>query len=158
MKHMWAPWRMEYIEHIESKECIFCKNDEQMTVIKNDDYIILMNKFPYNNGHIMVAPIIHNTMIEELNPKELTALFEGVQLGVKIIKKVYSPDGINVGINMGRSAGAGICDHLHIHIVPRWNGDTNFMPIFNDTKLISEALEKTRNKFINALREIENGE
>ncbi len=158
MKKLWAPWRMEYIENVDNNdnECIFC-NDNDLTIIREDFFVIIMNKFPYNNGHIMVAPTAHNRIMEELNEEELTGLFKGVQMGIKIIKKVYNPNGINIGINEGRVAGAGITDHMHVHIVPRWNGDTNFMPVFSDTKIISESLEKSRKKLFEAYKEIKNG-
>ncbi len=156
MEHKWAPWRMEYIEQKKSEDCIFCNKEEEMVIMDNEEFIIMMNKFPYNNGHIMVAPLKHNTMLEALSEDESNNLMRGIQLGISIIKRAYQPDGINVGINMGQSAGAGIDDHLHVHIVPRWNGDTNFMPIFADTKLISEGLAQTKIRLQKALKELQN--
>lgn len=157
MKHKWAPWRMEYIEQMESRECIFCSYEENMLVHEDSEFVIIMNKYPYNNGHIMVAPKHHGVMLEELDMNIASELMRGIGLAVKAVKRALNPDGINVGINMGREAGAGIADHLHVHIVPRWNGDTNFMPVLCDTKLISEGMEKTRQKIIKALSEIEHG-
>lgn len=154
MKHKWAPWRMEYIMSPETDRCIFCDNDEDTTVAENKQWLIIMNLYPYNNGHIMVAPKVHSKMLDELQQEENTGLWEGVRIGVKIVKKSYQPDGINVGINMGRSAGAGITDHLHVHIVPRWNGDTNFMPVFSETKLISEYISKSVKRLRDAYLEV----
>lgn len=155
MKHKWAPWRMEYIEHIDSKGCIFCNYSNDMLVHEDNDFIIIMNKYPYNNGHIMVAPKTHGAMLEDMDNKQSAMLMRGVQMAVRAVKRALNPDGINVGINMGQEAGAGIVDHLHVHIVPRWNGDTNFMPVLSETKLISEGLERTRQKIIKAISEIE---
>lgn len=155
MKHKWAPWRMEYIEQMESRECIFCKYEKSMLVHEDREFVIIMNKYPYNNGHIMVSPKQHGVMLEDLEMDIASELMQGIGLAVKAVKRALNPDGINVGINMGREAGAGIADHLHVHIVPRWNGDTNFMPVLCDTKLISEGMERTRQKIKRALSEIE---
>lgn len=160
MKKIFAPWRMEYISHFESDEkekCIFCHTKKESLIYKNENFVIVQNKYPYTNGHIMVAPKRHGAMLEDLSQKEISGLFEGVQLALKAINKAYNPKGANVGINIGRCAGAGIVDHLHVHIVPRWDGDTNFMPVIGDVKIISEGLKISRERIKSALNEVLNG-
>jgi ATP adenylyltransferase len=114
----------------------------------------MLNSFPYNTGHLMVAPYRHVASLEELTDAELHEHFEIVQRSIKIIRQVYKPDGFNVGINMGKVAGAGIDDHMHTHIVPRWQGDTNFMPVMADIKIVNEALagtyQRLKEKFLNS--------
>lgn len=156
MEKLYAPWRMTYIENPsqEDGKCIFCFPEKSMLIEKNPNTIMILNKFPYNNGHMMVAPKRHGVMLDELDIEEMKLLMYDVQRAVKAIKKAYNPDGINIGINMGREAGAGVLDHMHIHLVPRWNGDTNFMPVIFDTKVISEYLEQSRVKITKALKEI----
>ncbi len=158
MDKLWAPWRMQYIEHCDEDAdvCIFCSPDENMLIAKGQGFSIVMNKYPYNNGHIMVCPQKHGVMMEGLDEAETAALMKGVKRGIEIIKSVFNPDGINVGINMGRTAGAGITDHLHVHIVPRWNGDTNFMPVIGETKIISQSLQEALKKLRIAYGEIYN--
>jgi len=156
MEKLYAPWRMTYIENPSQDDgkCIFCVPEKSMLIEKNLNTIMILNKFPYNNGHMMVAPKRHGVMLDELDIEEMKHLMYDVQRAVKAIKKAYNPDGINIGINMGKEAGAGVLDHMHIHLVPRWNGDTNFMPVIFDTKVISEYLEQSRVKIIKALKEI----
>jgi len=156
MEKLYAPWRMTYIENPsqEDGKCIFCFPEKSMLIEKNPNTIMILNKFPYNNGHMMVAPKRHGVMLDELDIEEMKLLMYDVQRAVKAIRKAYNPDGINIGINMGREAGAGVLDHMHIHLVPRWNGDTNFMPVIFDTKVISEYLEQSRVKITKALKEI----
>jgi len=154
MERLWAPWRMEYIENIGKEEnaCIFCAKSEENSDEKNlvlyrgKSVFILLNTFPYTNGHLLVAPYRHTADITELNQDESCELIELASLGVKLLKAIMQPDGFNIGINLGRSAGAGIADHLHLHIVPRWHGDTNFMSVCGDVKIIPEALSETLKK------------
>ncbi len=150
MKKIWAPWRNKYILNKEPEDgCIFCNrigknNDEENYILyRSKRSFIIMNIYPYNNGHLMVAPNKHTPLLENLNAKEAEELFASLTIGVRLLKTVFKPDGFNLGMNIGRVAGAGIEDHLHIHIVPRWNGDTNFMPIFTDTKILSISLDET---------------
>lgn len=160
MKRLYAPWRIRYLEKSEEKteKCIFCFPEKKMLIHKKDrKFIIILNKYPYTNGHIMVAPILHNVMFEELDKESLIGLMEGVQLGIKILKRSYKPQGFNIGINYGKVSGAGIEDHLHIHIVPRWSGDTNFMPVISETKIVSESFENVRKKLKKSLKEVLNG-
>jgi len=160
MKRIFAPWRMEYISSEaggKKKKCIFCFPEEKYLVYRGKDFTIVMNKYPYTNGHIMVSPSKHGKNLEELTERELSSLFRGVQLAYKAVLKAYRPEGINIGINGGKCAGAGITDHLHVHLVPRWEGDTNFMPVLSDTKVISEHIEMSRERIKKALREVMRG-
>ncbi|HCJ67312.1 MAG TPA: HIT family hydrolase [Elusimicrobia bacterium] len=154
MKVIWAPWRMKFIKEWRKKKpnCIFCEKCEQKNDQKNlllyrgKKSFILLNLYPYNNGHLMVAPYRHKPDFNDLTKEELTNLLETARLGVNLLKKTLNPEGFNLGINLGKIAGAGIKDHLHIHIVPRWAADTNFMPICGETKVIPESLTATYKK------------
>ena len=134
------------------KGCIFCdfpaaKNDEKNLILyRGKKSFIIMNKYPYNPGHLMIAPYRHVGEIEDLTSDEQIDLFYCLKLSILAIKSALKPDGLNIGINIGKVAGAGVKDHLHIHVVPRWNGDTNFMPVLADVKVIPEALEETYKK------------
>lgn len=153
MEKIWAPWRMEYIERSDDqKGCIFCKlpkeeNDrDNLILFRGERSFVIMNKFPYAAGHLMVAPNIHTSDLNDLSDKELTDISINVRRCINVLKKAMNPHGFNVGVNLGRSAGAGIIDHIHYHIVPRWNGDSNFMPVIGDVRVVSEGLEKTYDK------------
>jgi ATP adenylyltransferase len=158
MEKLWAPWRMEYIRGEMSGGCIFCdsaqaEDDRNGLVLhRGEKSFVIMNRFPYNNGHVMVAPFRHVGMIEGLDDGELLDLMRLLQLCVRAIRKALKPDGFNIGVNMGRVAGAGVEDHLHIHVVPRWGGDTNFMPVLSETKVINEELEMTYCRLIEAFQ------
>lgn len=150
---LWAPWRMEYIVNSEKVSgCIFCEkpkenNDQKNLIVDRGDYtFIIMNKYPYNNGHLMIVPYRHIADLSELTEKEKFELIDSLARTEKHLKKVMNPHGFNIGMNLGRIAGAGIDDHLHFHIVPRWGGDTNFMPILGNTKVVSEGLMQTWKK------------
>jgi ATP adenylyltransferase len=149
MKRMWAPWRMKYILQPEQEGCLFCekskvRNDRKHYVLyRSDRSFCIMNLYPYNNGHLMVAPYRHVRSLESLTDEEICDMLLVAKKGVKALKKAFKPQGFNMGINIGRIAGAGVVGHLHMHIVPRWKGDTNFMPILSDTKLVSQGLNKT---------------
>jgi len=152
MDIIWAPWRMKYIRYEalrKSKECFICTGfrstsiEENLVLYRDPMVIVLMNKYPYNTGHLLVAPVSHVPSIEELSEEELCKLFKTVQRTIQLLRQALRPDGFNIGINLGRVAGAGLEDHVHVHIVPRWNGDTNFMPVIADTKVIPEALKDT---------------
>ena len=145
---LWAPWRMKYIKNIKEKGCIFCKklknkNNESYIVKMKATCFSMLNIYPYNNGHLLVAPIRHVSKIESLNKKEILEIMELVVEMKKKMQKKMKPHGFNVGMNLGRCAGAGVPGHLHIHIVPRWDGDTNFMPIIGETKVLPQYLEDT---------------
>jgi ATP adenylyltransferase len=154
MDRLWAPWRASYIHGKKAKKCIFCQglnSKNKSYVIMQSRYAIsLLNTFPYNNGHTMVCPKRHVRDLADLKEKEILDLFGMLKQTVRLLKKVLKPDGYNIGINISRSAGAGITGHLHIHVVPRWNGDTNFMPVLYDTKVISQSLEELYKRLIHA--------
>ena len=146
MKTMWAPWRMEYILAEKEDRCIFCddlsQNDE-LALYKGPDTLVMMNKFPYINGHLLVAPVRHLSGLDQLSKHEMGEILATVDRSVEILKQVMNPDGFNVGLNLGKVAGAGVEEHLHFHIVPRWFGDTNALTVFADVRVIPEHLKTT---------------
>jgi len=152
MKRMWAPWRMEYIRNTilaDDAECIFkigedaSADAEKLVLYRGNTAFVMMNKYPYNNGHLLIAPFRHIGDFCALTAEELLEMQELLGLCILALKGAMNPQGFNVGLNLGRAAGAGVEDHIHYHIVPRWNGDTNFMPVFGEVKVLSEALEKS---------------
>lgn len=159
MNKLWAPWRLEYIVSVDKEKdgCIFCDlpkedSDKKNLIVYRDEYcFIILNKYPYNNAHVMVVPYEHKSDLLELSDNILLNTQQVTKKVVKVIKELMNPHGFNIGINIGRPAGAGIDEHLHYHIVPRWNGDTNCMPVLANTKVISEALDQTWEKLHKAL-------
>jgi len=148
MKTLWAPWRIDYITGGKKEGCIFCDkpkegNDKKNLILyKGETSFIIMNRYPYSNGHLMAVPYRHINYMPELDHKERLELMNLTTKCIEILK-VMNPDGFNIGMNLGTAGGAGIDDHLHFHIVPRWNGDTNFMPLIADVKVMPEYLEDT---------------
>ena len=146
MEKLWAPWRMAYIAVTQPEGCVFCTkpetgNDrEELILYRGETCFIIMNLFPYNNGHVMVVPYRHTADLLSLTATEQVEMMRLTQFCVRVLKDAINPDGFNLGMNLGRTAGAGIADHLHMHIVPRWNGDTNFMPVIGETKVLPDAL------------------
>jgi len=159
LKVIWAPWRIRYIEMPKPKTCFLCdaiksKDDRKHYVIyRGSKCFIIMNLFPYNPGHLMIAPYRHVPSIEDLNNDELFDLMVLTRLSLKILRKAFNPHGFNIGVNIGNVAGAGVEEHVHVHVVPRWSGDTNFMPLLADVKVIPQALEETYRKLKNVLKE-----
>jgi ATP adenylyltransferase len=148
MKTMWAPWRIEYILADREDGCIFCaalQDQDELTLFKGDLTLVTMNKYPYINGHLLVAPVRHISGLDQLDKAEMGALLATVEQSVGILKKVMKPDGFNVGLNLGKVAGAGIEEHLHFHIVPRWLGDTNALTVFGEVRVIPEHIKATYN-------------
>ena len=146
MKTMWAPWRMDYILTEKDGNCIFCEalsTADDLTLYKGKITMVMMNKFPYINGHLLVAPVRHLSMLDELKKKEMGALMATVEKSVGILKSVMTPDGFNVGLNLGKVAGAGVEEHLHFHVVPRWFGDVNALTVFDDVRVIPEHIKTT---------------
>jgi ATP adenylyltransferase len=146
MKTMWAPWRIEYILGAKEKGCVFCNAfsvSDELTLYKGKSTLVIMNKYPYINGHLLVAPVRHLSTLSELNQTEMGVLLATVEQSVAILKKVMHPEGFNIGLNLGRVAGAGIEEHLHFHIVPRWSGDTNALAVFADVRVIPQHLQET---------------
>ena len=157
MDKLWSPWRSKYIETFkpgaEKEEgCLFCRVRDEQNDFKNfivhrtDRSYLIMNLFPYNSGHMMVVPYVHSSTFDSLDEETLLECMKNLNLCTRILNDAIHPHGFNIGANIGRDAGAGIEEHVHFHIVPRWNGDTNFMPVFNDVKVISEAMEDTYKK------------
>lgn len=149
MDKLWAPWRINYItNNAKEKKCLFCKvkkardNQKNLVVFRSKLCFVMLNLFPYNNGHLMVSPYRHISNVSDLNKEEMVDLFKAVALMEKILTKTIKSQGYNIGINSGKVAGAGLAGHLHIHLVPRWQGDTNFMPIVAETKVISQSLQE----------------
>lgn len=165
MEKLWSPWRSKYIESFKSDEdkskCIFCQmldldiNDlDNLVVDKGEFTITVLNLYPYNNGHLMIIPKRHTNDFSGLSKDELTESFEKLQKAEKALAKVLNPHGYNIGANIGRIAGAGIEEHIHFHIVPRWNGDSNFMPVIGEVKVISQDLAETKSKLLLAYSEL----
>ena len=154
MKNIWAPWRAEYILGHEPESCFLCdapRESDSLLVKKGTHCFAIMNRFPYTTGHIMIAPYRHIPDLTDLNNNESAELMILLQKLAAAIRTALNPDGFNVGCNVGSVAGAGVASHIHFHMVPRWNGDTNFMPVLSDIHMISEHLEQTRNKIMGAL-------
>lgn len=159
MKRIWAPWRMKYIQTLDTKDegCIFCTkpqetNDKNNLILhRSTKSFIILNAFPYTNGHLLIVPYLHTADPAALDGETITDVWNNVVLGKKVLEKTCRPDGFNVGINLGRSAGAGIDQHMHMHIVPRWNGDTNFMALMSETRVISQSLNDTYDALKSAL-------
>jgi ATP adenylyltransferase len=151
-KQLWAPWRLEYIQSADEQEgCVFCLaeegGEEQGLVVRRSDLAFaLLNKFPYASGHLMIAPRRHVGELGELADAEALEIHRLAQQAIGALREVYGPEGFNLGWNLGRAAGAGVVDHVHLHVVPRWVGDTNFMPVLADVKVLPEHLVETRQK------------
>jgi len=156
MDQLWAPWRMGYIQTVDKKDdgCIFCikpaQNDDRTNLIlhRGKHVFVLMNLFPYNNGHLMVIPYQHTSDILALPSETSSELWSKLCMCKQALSAAFNPDGFNIGMNIGRTAGAGIDQHIHMHIVPRWNGDTNFMPVVGKTKVISQGIEETYDQLL----------
>jgi ATP adenylyltransferase len=153
MKRLWAPWRMEYIAGEQRPGCLFCRviehpddPDADLVVWRPHDALVILNKFPYNPGHTIVAPHAHVPGLENLDDDQTTHLMRALRKTIDVLRSTLRPEGFNIGANIGRAAGAGIPDHVHLHVVPRWNGDTNFMPVIDDVKIVNESLGQTAAK------------
>ena len=156
-KQLWAPWRLEYIKSADEEEgCVFCRaaapgDDEELLVVhRGEEAFVLLNKYPYSSGHLMVAPVRHVGEYETLSPGEVAEIHRLTVDALAALRTAYAPHGHNVGWNLGRVAGAGVLDHVHQHVVPRWGGDTNFMPVLADVKVLPEHLGDTRRALVAA--------
>ncbi len=150
-KPLWAPWRLEYIEHAdETPGCIFCAPEPELLVHTAEHALVVMNKYPYASGHLMVAPRRHVGAFVDLTADEAREIHEVTAHALGALAAAFAPQGFNIGWNLGRIAGAGIVDHVHQHVVPRWNGDTNFMPVLADTRVLPESLVDSARKLRNA--------
>jgi len=162
MKTIWAPWRMVYIRHKRQKGCFLCqepsqrKDEKNLILHQGERAFVMMNKFPYTNGHLMVVPKRHCLEMAQLSDEEGEELFHLLQTSVRALQTSLGPQGFNIGLNLGKVSGAGE-EHLHFHVVPRWAGDTNFMPVLTETKVIPESLQETYRKLDSAFRAILSG-
>jgi len=163
-KNLWAPWRMEYIrsldQHEKAEDCFLCgyrdtpeQDDANRVLWRTTSSFVVMNRFPYTNGHLLVAPVAHKPDMAALCDEELLDLAKAVRDGVTLLQETVKAQGFNIGYNFGLCAGAGLPDHLHAHIVPRWAGDTNFMPVLGDTRVIPDSLNAMAAQLIKAARE-----
>ena len=150
MSHLWTPWRMAYLQGDEplSEGCLFCvkprSEDAEVRIVHRGRlcYVVL-NRFPYNNGHLMVVPYAHMPTLEDLDAATLAELMALTRLSLRVLREAYNPQGFNVGMNIGEVAGAGVAEHIHLHVVPRWGGDTNYMTTVGETRVIPEWLDQT---------------
>jgi ATP adenylyltransferase len=149
MKRLWAPWRMQYLEEPAPAGCFFCAavaSDDgaaHLMVARDAHAVTMLNKYPYGHGHLLVAPLRHLASPEDLMDDEYDGLMRAVRQAGRVLRSAFTPEGMNLGMNLGRAAGAGVADHCHWHLLPRWNGDTNFMPVISDVKVMSEHLLAT---------------
>ena len=158
MKNLWAPWRMDYILGPKPDHCVLCipeahelsspeQDAERLVVYRGRLVFVMLNRYPYASGHLMVIPYRHVTDITELTPDESAELLSVTQLACRVLREASQPQGINVGINLGEAAGAGIRDHMHLHVVPRWNGDSSFIAVLDEVRVIPEHLRVTQERF-----------
>ncbi|HOI30286.1 MAG TPA: HIT domain-containing protein [Melioribacteraceae bacterium] len=164
MEKLWSPWRSNYIDSFKeekSGECIFCLADKQdlsldscLKVLDLKYSYVILNLYPYNSGHLMIVPRRHLSEFDQLTGNELSEMMTAVKLSMKALNHVMKPQGFNIGANLGKAAGAGIDDHLHFHIVPRWNGDINFMPALGEVKIISQDLLQTKKNLVEAFKNL----
>jgi len=151
-ERIWAPWRLDYVKEAgknPEEECIFCAkpaagDDEASLIVhRGESSFVILNKYPYTSGHLMVAPFEHVGRLEEIEPATVAEIMDLVQRGLRLLERTYGPQGYNVGVNQGRAAGAGVEHHIHFHVVPRWGGDTNFMSSIGESRVIPQSLEDT---------------
>ena len=168
MERLWSPWRSQYIDAFKDKkgdeECVFCsavneniEDQDCLVVYKGEDVFTILNLYPYNNGHLMVVPNRHISSISDITTEEFAEITKQIKYTTEGLTKLYSPQGFNIGANVGKAAGAGIDTHLHFHVIPRWNGDTNFMPVVGEVKVISHDLIKTKNNLIEVYNDFQKG-
>lgn len=149
MKHLWSPWRLEYLTAPKDEECIFCSaaetedDREKLVLLRGERAFLVLNRYPYNNGHLLVVPYAHVPSLEDLDTPTLTEMMILLNRGLGALRTAMSPDGFNLGANLGKVAGAGVEDHVHLHAVPRWAGDTNFMPIIGDMRVVPQTWLQT---------------
>lgn len=162
MDRLWAPWRLSYVASArppgEHDPCFICraladkKDRENLLAWRGSACVVLLNRFPYNNGHLLIAPNAHKGELHELDAAEIVAMQQTLGRFVNVLRELMKPDGFNIGLNLGKSAGAGLPGHLHWHLVPRWNGDTNFMPVLSDTRVIAQSLDEFYTQLLEKLK------
>lgn len=150
MEQIWSPWRMRYMQNNETgPECIFCEalkqedGPENLVVMRGEHVFVILNRYPYTSGHLMVVPHVHRASLTDLDSATRLELMQWIAVAEQVLGQVYKPDGFNIGANLGAAAGAGVAGHLHFHVVPRWVGDTNFMTTLGEARVIPESLEDT---------------
>ena len=146
MEKLYAPWRMEFIKSEKPAGCIFCRDSIRcvdLVLFEGKNAFVIMNRYPYTSGHLMIVPFRHVSRLEDLLPEEKLEIFNLQDVSVRVLNSAIQPDGFNIGMNLGKAAGAGIEDHIHVHVVPRWSGDTNFMSVLGDVRVIPEDIYKT---------------
>jgi ATP adenylyltransferase len=162
-ERLWAPWRLEYIKAArgdDADECIFCTkpalgdDEEALIPERGERCFVILNAFPYNSGHLMVAPFQHGGELEDVDEQTLLELMTLTQRSMRALAGAYGPEGYNIGLNQGRIAGAGMADHVHIHVVPRWSGDTNFMPVLADARVVNQSLGESFATLRDAFQEL----
>jgi ATP adenylyltransferase len=153
MKYLWSPWRMKYLDNnIKEEGCVFCNvqaledNAANLIAFRGERAYVILNRYPYTSGHLMVVPLEHKPDLEGLDPETRTEMMELTSRCMSVLRKVYNPQAFNMGANIGEAAGAGVVGHVHIHIVPRWSGDTNFMSTLGETRVLPESLEEAYRK------------
>jgi ATP adenylyltransferase len=154
-ERLWAPWRIEYIKGEKSDDCIFCSkpaldDEAALIVCRGERCFVMLNAFPYTSGHVMVAPYAHLPDLADLDEATSLELIVLTQRSIRAIRAAYRSEGFNVGANLGSVAGAGVADHVHVHVVPRWEGDTNFMPVLGEVRVLPESLDETRRSLAEA--------
>ena len=163
MKRLWAPWRLQYVTKEKPQGCIFCDKPQagddraNHIVHRGQHAYVMLNTYPYNNGHVMIAPFAHVACLEDLPPATAHEMMDLSQQCIRAFKLSFYPEGFNLGFNLGTAAGAGIKDHLHLHLVPRWSGDTNFMPVVADVRVIPQSLDATYDQLAKALAQVQTG-
>ena len=149
MEHLWSPWRMEYITGAKTEGCVFCKCSvrcDEFVLYEGRNVFVMMNRYPYVSGHLMIIPSRHVGKYEELTQQERKEMFNLLETALKALREAMNPSGFNVGMNIGKAAGAGIEEHIHLHVIPRWEGDTNFMSVVGSVRVIPEDVETTATK------------
>lgn len=161
MNHLWSPWRMEYIEnHNKEEGCIFCiaqaqkDSAENLIAHRGERAYVILNRYPYTSGHLMVVPFEHKATLEELDPPTRAEMMELVTLCMIVLRNTYNPQAFNIGGNIGEAAGAGVKEHVHLHVVPRWSGDTNFISILGESRVLPELLADTYQRIKRGFEEL----
>jgi len=150
MTHLWTPWRSVYMQQKKDKtRCIFCdalasgSDEENLVIYRGESTFAILNRYPYTSGHLMIAPNLHVSRLAQISDRTADEIMNLTRRAEEIIEHIYHPDGLNIGMNLGQAAGAGIEEHIHMHVLPRWNGDANFMTSIGDTRVIPESLRDT---------------
>jgi ATP adenylyltransferase len=160
MKRLWAPWRMKYVQSQESPvKCVFCEVQEQsdgagnLVIFRGQNAFVMLNRYPYTSGHLLVVAALHRPRLEDLDPQTRSEMMELATKGMAVLRKSYRSEAFNFGANIGEAAGAGIAEHVHLHVVPRWGGDTNFMSALAETRVLPEKLEESYQRILAGWKE-----